>query len=222
MRLPFLSMFQTSPFDGLEEHAEKVKQCTGAFQSAFECHLSDRCVTFEEFRQEVCNLENEADAIKRRIRGHLPKGTLLPVDKFQLFMYLREQDKVLDAVQHTLDWLSYRNDPGIPEELHKDFVLFVDAVLSPIDELGHMVSEARKYFKTFQEDQRIKVKGIIRHLRLMENEADKVEDALKRRIFHMDLDPVTIFHMVRLAEVIGAIADHAENAGDMMRAMVAK
>jgi predicted phosphate transport protein (TIGR00153 family) len=222
MRLPFLSMFQTSPFDGLEEHAEKVKQCIGAFQSAFECHLTDRCLTFEEFRQEVRTLENEADAIKRRIRGHLPKGTLLPVDKFQLFMYLREQDKVLDGVQHTLDWLSYRSDPGIPEALRKDFLLFVDAVLMPIDELARMVAEARKYFKTFQEDQRIKVKEIIRQLRRMESEADEVEDALKRRIFHMESDPVTIFHMVRLAEVIGSIADHAENAGDMMRAMVAK
>jgi hypothetical protein len=28
--------------------------------------------------------------------------------------------------------------------------------------------------------------------------------------------------MVRLAEIIGSIADHAENAGDMMRAMIAR
>jgi hypothetical protein len=27
---------------------------------------------------------------------------------------------------------------------------------------------------------------------------------------------------VRLAEIIGSIADHAENAGDMMRAMIAR
>jgi len=28
--------------------------------------------------------------------------------------------------------------------------------------------------------------------------------------------------MVRLAEIIGSVADHAENAGDMMRAMIAR
>ena len=27
MRIPFLSMFVTSPFEGLQEHAEKVKEC---------------------------------------------------------------------------------------------------------------------------------------------------------------------------------------------------
>ena len=36
------------------------------------------------------------------------------------------------------------------------------------------------------------------------------------------IDPVTVFHMIRLAETIGSIADHAENAGDMMRAMMAR
>jgi hypothetical protein len=33
---------------------------------------------------------------------------------------------------------------------------------------------------------------------------------------------VGIFHLVRLSEIIGSIADHAENAGDMMRAMIAR
>ncbi len=222
MRLPFVSMFITSPFDGLEEHARKIKQCIGAFQDAFACHLSEQCVTFEEHRRHVRHLENEADAIKRRIRGHLPKGTLLPVDKFELFRYLRQQDKVLDSVQHSMDWLSYRDDPGIPPSLQEDFLRLVQAASLPINELDGMVVEARNYFKSFQEEQRIKVKEIIRRIRRMENDADQLEDALKRRIFNMNLDPVTVYHMTRLAEIIGSIADHAENAGDMMRAMVAK
>jgi predicted phosphate transport protein (TIGR00153 family) len=71
MRLPFFSMFMTSPFEGLQEHAEKVKECGWAFQQAIECHLSEKCKTFEEFRQEVIRLESDADAIKRRIRHRL-------------------------------------------------------------------------------------------------------------------------------------------------------
>ena len=221
MRIPFFSMFTTSPFDGLQEHAEKVKECSWAFQQAVECYISNRCKTFEDLRQEVIKLESEADAIKRRIRGHLPKGTMMPVDKFQLFRYLREQDHVLDSVQDTLDWLSYRKD-GIPAELEKDFFLLVDAVLEPIEELSNMISEARKYFKNFSEKQRRIVKAITRTLRKQEHEADKVEGLIKKKIFNMKTDPVTVFHMVRLAETIGSIADHAENTGDMMRAMVAR
>jgi uncharacterized protein Yka (UPF0111/DUF47 family) len=36
MRIPFLSMFITSPFEGLQEHAEKVKECAWVFQQAID------------------------------------------------------------------------------------------------------------------------------------------------------------------------------------------
>ena len=222
MRIPFLSMFITSPFDGLQEHAEKVRLCAWTFQQAIECHISDRCNRFEELRQEIISLESEADAVKRRIRGHIPKGTLLPVDKFTLFRYLTEQDKVIDAVEDALDWISFRIEPGIPKELQKDFLLFVDAVIDPIDELSKMVKEAREYFQNYSDKQRDLVKDIIRSLRKQEHRADKHEDIIKEKAMNLQIDPVTVFHMVRLAETIGSIADHAENAGDMMRAMVAK
>ena len=215
-------MFMTSPFEGLLEHAEKIKECAWAFQQAIECHITDQCESFEEFRKDVDSLESQADAIKRRIRGHLPKGTLMPVDKFELFRYLHEQDKVLDAVEEALDWISFRSEPGIPDALHKDFFLLVDAVLDPIEEMCRMVAEARQYFTNFAEKQRVLVKDIIHTLRQQEHEADKVEDAIKAKVLNLQIDPVTVFHMIRLAETIGSIADHAENAGDMMRAMLAR
>ncbi|MFC1515406.1 TIGR00153 family protein [Thermodesulfobacteriota bacterium] len=222
MRIPFLSMFMTSPFEGLQEHAEKVRECAWTFQQAMECHVAARWKRFEELREEIIKLESDADAIKRRIRGHIPVGTLMPVDKFQLFLYLREQDAVLDSVEDALDWISYRSDPGIPAELQKDFLKLVDAVINPIDELSEMVKEARVYFKNYSDKQRAVVKEIIRRLRREEHEADKVEDLIKQKALNLKSDPVTVFHMVRLAETIGAIADHAENSGDMMRAMIAK
>ena len=222
MRIPFLSFFITSPFEGLLEHAEKVKECAWAFQQAIECHISDRCRQFETLRKEVSKLENQADSIKRRIRGHLPVGTLMPVSKFQLFRYLREQDQVLDAVKDALNWISYRSEPGIQEELHKDIFLLVDAVIDPLEELSRMVEGAKRYFATYSEKQRVAVKEIIRQVRYQEHAADKVEAEIKQRVFNMKIDPVTVYHMVRLAKIIGSIADHAENAGDMMRAMLSR
>ncbi|MBT4363660.1 MAG: DUF47 family protein, partial [Desulfobacteraceae bacterium] len=74
----------------------------------------------------------------------------------------------------------------------------------------------------YSDRQRNIVKGIIDNLRKMEYEADKIEDALKQRIFSINTDPVTTYHMIKLVEFIGSIADHAENSGDMMRAMIAR
>lgn len=223
MRLPFFSYFTTSPLDGLQEHAEKVKECGWAFQQAIECHGAEKCKSFEEYRQEVIRLENEADAIKRRIRGHIPRGTRMPVNEFQLFLYLREQDKVLDFVEDALNWLSYRAGSDITKpELKEALLKLVDAVIEPIEDLSRMVAEARKYFDTYSEKQRKLVKEIIRNLRKREHEADRLEDELKYKIFTMETDPVALFHLVKLAELIGSVADHAENAGDVMRAMIAR
>jgi uncharacterized protein len=66
------------------------------------------------------------------------------------------------------------------------------------------------------------VKDMIRSLRQHEHEADRLEDLVKQKVFNSVSDSVTVFHLVRLAEIIGSISDHAENAGDMMRAMIAK
>ncbi len=222
MRIPFAKLFADSPFEGIQEHAEKLNECAWAFQQAIECFIADNCETFEEFWQEVIDLEHEADAIKRRIRGHLPASALLPVNKFLIFRYLREQDSVLDSVKSTLDWLSYRPDPGIPKELQKDFSALIEAVMEPIEQLHEMVKAARQYFETFSEEQRDKVKSMVRDLRDQEHKADKLEAVLYRKIFTCQLDPVTVYHMGRLVEITGSIADHAENTGDMMRAMLSK
>ena len=222
MRIPFISLFVTSPFEGLAEHAQKLEDCALVFQQAMECYISDECDRFEEFRLEIDRLEGEADAIKRRIRGHLPKGTLLQFDKFELFRYLGEQDNVLDAMEESLDWISIRSDLGIPQALIKDIKILVDAITSAVEELSKMVTEARKYFTNYSDSQRNKVKEIIHNLRSQEHEADEIEDGIKQKVFDSVTDPVTVFHLVRMTEIIGKIADHAENAGDMMRAMIAK
>jgi predicted phosphate transport protein (TIGR00153 family) len=222
MRIPYLSKFMTSPFDALLEHAEKVKECAWAFQQAMECYGSEKCQEFEEYKEEVIRLESEADAIKRRIRGHLPKGARMPVSRYEFLQYVKEQDKVLDSVQDAVKWISYRTTQVNPEHFKKPLSALVDSVIEPIEELSRMVSEAKKYFESYSEKQRKIVKDIVHNLRKREHEADKIEDEFKTKVFSIEKDPTGIYHMVRLAEIVGSVADHAENAGDMMRAMVAR
>ena len=222
MRIPFSRSVVAHPLDGLEEHAKKVKECGWMFQQAIESHASSKNSNFEEYRKEVDRLESEADAIKRQIRASIPKGKKMPVEAFPLFMYIKEQDKVLDSVEASLNWISFRPESTPAEELKKGLFDLVNAIVAPIDELSIMVSEARKYFENYSSRQRNVVKNIISNLRRYEHEADTLEDCLKLNIFAKEKDPAAIFHMVKLAELIGSVADHAENAGDMMGAMIAE
>lgn len=222
MRFSFFNLFYVTPFEQLKNHAEKVQQCAWMFKRAAACYVEQDCEEFDQLTEEVARLESQADGIKRNLRNHMPRGLLMPVDKFMLFDYLREQDHVLDAVEEALYWLSFRPTGGIPEELVRDFLDLIDAVIPAIEKLPVLVSQAIVYFRGKTEEERDKLKSTIRDIRQAENEADVLEHELKRQAFALLKDPVDLFHMVRLVEIVGSIADDAQNAADRMRAMVAR
>jgi uncharacterized protein len=221
MRLSLTSLFHESPFENLQKHADMVRECAYLFKQAALKHLGGECEKFEEITDQVARLESKADGVKRNIRNHLPRGILMPVDKFQFLDYLREQDKVLDEVEEALFWLSFR-PMGIPREVAADFGDLVEAVTPPIENLSDLVGMATVFFKNRTERQRTRMKSLIRDIRQHEKEADVLERELKLKIFHEIEDALAVFHLVRLVEIVGHIADHAENASDRMRAMIAR
>jgi predicted phosphate transport protein (TIGR00153 family) len=221
MRLLISSIFCKSPFEGLQKHADKVKECAHLFREAVVCHMGQECKRLNLLAEQVARMESEADDIKRNIRNHLPRGILMPVDKFQFFQYLGEQDKVMDEVEEALFWLSFR-PAGIPAELAADIHHLVESVIPPIEKLPELVTFAREYFKSRSKEQRIRMKSLIRDIRQYEREADHLERELKFKIFTTIKDALVVYHLVRLIEHIGAIADHAQNASDRMRTMIAK
>jgi predicted phosphate transport protein (TIGR00153 family) len=222
MRTPLLRLFRESPFDKLLLHAEKVQQGARELRQAVECYMDGNWDEFEGLHLQVTRFESEADAIKRNIRGHLPRGIMMPVDKPLFLWYLRAQDKVMDAIQDTLHWLSYRNAP-VPDPLADDLLFLVDKAAEAADQLPLMVKCGMQYFRSYSGKDREGVKEMIRAIRQKENESDQIERKLFSDIFvHTVSDPVSIFHLVRLVEIIGEISNNAENAADMMRAMIAR
>ncbi len=221
MRTIFMNLFYKPQFENLKRHADKVSECARMFFRAVRCHVDLKYEEFDDIMDHVARLESEADAIKRNIRGHLPKGILMQVDKFQYFLYLREQDRVIDGVEEALYWLSYKPE-GIEDELKEDMIFLVEKILPAIEALSPLVDMAARYFRTGSEEMRKKIKSLIQDIRQHENEADYLERELIHKILSKIKDPPRLFYLVRLVETIGNIPDHAQNASDMMRAMIAR
>ena len=49
-----------------------------------------------------------------------------------------------------------------------------------------------------------------------------LERELKYKIFASIKDALVVFHLIRFVDHIGSIADHAQNASDRMRTMIAR
>lgn len=222
MRFLLSSMFRSSPFENVFKHAVKVAQCGPLFVRAVESYYQGDRDKFELIKEEIRDIEAEADRIKRNIRSHLPAAVLMPVEKSVFFSFLREADKVVDCIKNALYWMSYFH-VSVPEPIEKDYILLVKEVGDYLGFLPEMVLRAHKYFGSRTETDRTAVKDIIREIRWREQESDDLEKTIFIRLCaDEDIPPKTFFLMIRLVETTGDIADHLENSSDMMRAMIAR
>lgn len=222
MRVSLIKFFVRSPFERVQKHADKVAACGPVFLDAVQSYLKGDRDRFEILKEEIRDMEAECDAIKRNIRAHLPSRVLMVVDKPLFFSFLREADKVIDCIKNALYWISFYNRP-FPEEIRADYLLLVREVSDFLGLLPEMVKRAHTYFGSRQESDRLQVKEIVKEIRFREQESDDVEKTIMIRLCaDEEIDPKTFFLMIRLVETTGDIADHLENASDMMRAMIAR
>jgi predicted phosphate transport protein (TIGR00153 family) len=222
MRISLLKFFVRSPFERVLEHANKVASSGPIFLEAVQSYLDGNRERFEILKEEIRDAEAECDAIKRNIRAHLPPRVLMVVDKTLFFSFLREADKVVDCIKNALYWISYYNRP-FPTEIRADYLLLVREVSDFLGLLPEMVQRAHTFFGSRQEADRILAKEIVKEIRFRERESDDVEKTLMIRLCaDEEIEPKTFFIMIRLVETTGDIADHLENASDMIRAMIAR
>lgn len=222
MRIVLANLLKRSPFENTFKHAVKVAQCGPIFVEAVQAYFEPDRDKFEFLKEEIRDLEAEADRLKRNIRAHLPVSIFMPVEKSVFFTFLREADKVVDCVKNALYWMSYYN-LDLPQDIRRDYVLLAKEVGDYVGFLPEMVLRAHTYFKSRMEQDRVAVKEIIREIRFREKESDDLEKALFIRLCADEAIPSkTFFIMIRLVETTGDIADHLENSSDMMRAMIVR
>lgn len=222
MRFVLGNLFRRSPFENTFKHAVKVAQCGPVFVGAVQSYFKGDPDRFEILKEEIREIEAEADRMKRNIRSHLPASVLMPVEKSVFFSFLREADKVVDCIKNALYLMSYY-PLALPEEIEKDYVLLAKEVGDYLGFLPEMVLRAHTYFGSRTEKDRESVKEMIREIRFRERESDDLEKTLFIRLCADEsIPPRTFFLTIRLVETTGDIADHLENSADMMRIMIAR
>jgi len=210
------------PLECLENHAKYVHQCFEKALHALDAYMEGNEKAFLTYQEQVSELEQAADMIKRNVRAHLPKGIIMPIDKFELFLYLNEQDAIADTSEDLLEWLTYRRPKFAPEFKSGIRTLYQKCLLIS-QSLSPIIHAARTYFETGDEDVRVHIKDSIRALRVHEHDADVMEHKMKGLVFSLaPQDSQCNCYLLRLVELVGEAADRAETAADIMRSMIAR
>lgn len=219
-----VDLFGRSPFKPLIEHTEKVHETACLIRPLFEAFLAEEWEGAEATYKRISKLEHKADILKNEIRDHLPKSLFLPVHRADILHLLKEQDGVADAAEDLGVLLSLRRTP-CPPDLAPRILELVDAVVRTSElllETAHELIEAVESSFGGPEVEKLLLK--IAEVNDQEWEADKRQRAVSRALLahEGEMDPVSVFLWMHTLEVLGDVANHAENAADLLRLMLAR
>ena len=224
LRVPIIKTLRKSPFEALKDHANIIKESASLLKEEFRDYINENFEEFEKKRGKIEELELKADYIKSNIRNHLPKDVKMPVDRGVFLALIAEMDKVEDLIQDIGEWISIREKP-IPEKLKENFENLFNKAFESIDLSEKAVDCLNVVIESsFADSEREKTKEVIEKLHKIEHESDLIERETTRKIFSLEneISPITIFHLSKLVFLLGDIANHAENAGDRIRALIAR
>ncbi len=224
-RAPVADTFRRkSPFDQLLEHMGKVRECIDILGSGLVDYYKGNYKNFSDLAKKVSEIEHEADLIKSNLRNHLPNSLFMPVDKGKFMWALREQDAILDHAENLATMLDMRHTK-IPKELQKVFIEHCKLVMKTVKAMEDAVENIRDLVETsFVKREREQTKQFIYKVHEFEWKADKAKYEATKGIYKFEkkLDPMDVYHLLKIADWVDDIADHAENVADWLRAMIAK
>jgi len=213
-----------SPFEQLIEHMCKVRECIDILGNGLIRYYKGDYKGFSELTIKVSKLEHEADLIKSNLRNHLPSHLFMPVDKGKFLWALREQDAILDHADNLANMLDMRHTK-IPKEIQKVFIEHVKLVMKTVGAMEDAVINIRDLVETsFVKREREQTKEYIYKVHSFEYEADIKKYEMTKEIYRLEkkLKPMDVYHLLKIADWVDDIADHAENVSDWLRAMIAK
>jgi predicted phosphate transport protein (TIGR00153 family) len=224
-RAPVSDTFRKkAPFGQLLEHMCKVKECICLLGAELEKYYKGDYKEFSNVAEKVSKIEHEADLIKSNIRNHLPGHLFMPVDKGKFMWALREQDAILDHAENLARMLDMRHTK-IPKELQKLFIDHIKLVVKTVEAMEDAVGNLRDLVETsFIKRERQQTKEFIYKVHQFEYEADKKKFEMTKGIYKLEkkLKSMDVYHLLKIADWVDDIADHAENVADWLRAMIAK
>jgi len=199
----------------IDKFLNTIDQGVLIFKEGVRNYLYNNRENFLDNLRTLSNLETEADIIKRKVETILYTQSLMPQLRGDIMRLLDVLDNIIDLAKTNLFQFDVEI-PFIPTEIHQDLIKLTELSGSAVDSV---IPATRAYFRDPES-----VKEKLHRVYLFEKEADKLADAIKRRVFH-DMPNLKLsekFHLRYFTLHIETISDAAERAADMLTIMAIK
>ncbi|MDV0444939.1 hypothetical protein MmiAt1_04890 [Methanimicrococcus sp. At1] len=220
-----LNIFVDSPMDALEDHSKKVVETADRLSEMLDFYLAGDSGKTEEFRQIVDDLEYDADKMKQQFQIVLPNSVVIQLDTNDLMAFLKAQDGIANLAQNAAHWMTLRPSADIPEEIKDGLRELMRMIMKCIRGYEQVMKGLEKIEATSYSKVEIqKLVSKIPEIEKNEYEVDMFEVKVLKMIFEHEneIGGAGVYHVSRLVDNIGDIADQTAHAIDIMRKILIK
>jgi len=208
-------MFGASPVAPMQEHMETCFKAARELVTLFEHAIDGEWDKAVVSRQRIVELEQEADELKKQIRGQLPKSLFMPVPREDLLNLLWAQDQIANKARDVSGLVIGRR-MKIPISLREDFLNYVSRNADAAKKARKSVRELDELYETgFRGAEADFVEALVEELDQIENDTDEMQAKVREELFAIekDLPPVDVMFLYRVIELTGEVGDMAERIG---------
>lgn len=170
-------------------------------------YLSGSEESFQQRIESIGSYENKADALRRDIEQRLYGESLIPEHRGDVLGLLENLDDVIDVAKDTLKQFDVER-PVIPAEWGE---AYAQLAVTSVEAAEALVHASRAFFR-----EATAVQNHLHKVHFFEKEADRISEALKRRIFGSQLDLASKIHLRYFALHIENISDRAQSVADRL------
>ena len=220
----FAKIFSQSPFTAMQEHMVIVDECVNQLTPFFNAVLKEDHSKAREVYKNISKLENKADALKKKLRLHMPKSLFMPVARRDLLELLLVQDKAANQAKDVAGLIVGRK-MVFPEQLSKLLPDYIKRCVEACKQAKKVINELDELVETGFAGKEVKiVASIIHELDSIESETDKLQVKMRSALMKIekDLHPVDVMFYYKVIEGIGEVADISQRVGSRVELLLAK
>jgi predicted phosphate transport protein (TIGR00153 family) len=224
MNNPISALFGRSPIRPIQQHMAKAQSCITLLGDFLEASYNKDWLKAEEIQLAIHNTENEADALKREIRTHLPRSLWLPVARNDLLEMLQIQDRLANQARDIAGIMLGRKIE-IPEELIECVRDYYQKNLNTSMQALKAINELDELLETgFRGKEATLVEGLVVELDELEHQSDVSQVKLRAMLFQLEdsLPPVHVMFLYKIIDRLGELADISQKVGSRLLLLIAK
>lgn len=203
---------------------EKVVSCVSELIPFTHAVLSGDVKTRNLHHQNIIDMEQEADTLKKSLRLHLPSSLFMPIDRRDVLEVLTMQDLVAGGARDVAGLISGRNIQ-IPESMAVNYLAMVQRCIDACIQAHVAIRELDELIETgFGKTERKRVGRLLNELDDIEQDTDEQQVVLRNQLFKLEneLHPVNVMFLYKIIDNTGGIADRAQRVGSRLQLMLAR